>query len=72
MRATASRNESAWQKLLAEAETLLSVPKAADEPEAWIGQLVMPRLDANPEDEHGDDAYAELPYAIDRVDADRL
>lgn len=72
VRASASRNETQWRKLLAEAETLLGIPQAADHPELWVGRKFMPRKDAAVENEHGQRARPRNPYLITHVVGDRL
>lgn len=67
-----ARNVKAWQGLLSEAEMLIGVPKAANNPTRWIGRAVMPRLYATVDNANGEATSPYLPYIIDRVDADRL
>ncbi len=54
-----------WPEIVAEAETLLGVPKAADNPTRWIGKAFMPRWR-----DRGNSPN--LPYKINRIEGDRL
>jgi serine/threonine protein kinase/tetratricopeptide (TPR) repeat protein/WD40 repeat protein len=70
----ASANESHWRQLLAAAEEALAMPKAADEPEKWLGQQFMPRFrdqlffSADGRRASG----GSPPYRVTRVEGDRL
>ncbi|MCC6510008.1 MAG: hypothetical protein IT423_12950, partial [Pirellulaceae bacterium] len=69
----ASANESHWRKLLAAAEETLATPKAADEPEKWLGQRVMPRFPAGLLSADGrKTSGVGLPYQVTKVEEDRL
>ncbi len=72
VRISASYDETEWQKLLAEAETLLGIPKAADEPQRWIGRQVMPRRGAILKNENDEVAFPNPLFTISRVEGDRL
>lgn len=67
-------NESHWRQLLVAAEEALAIPKAADEPEKWLGQQFMPRtryqwfFSADGRSAPG----GSLPYQVTRVEGDRL
>ncbi len=69
---TLVRDETAWYKLLEEAETLIGVRKAADNPTRWIGKAFMPRWRAQIENANGDVGSPSLPYTISRVEGDRF
>ena len=68
-----SHNETAWQKLLAEAEEKLAIPKANDNPDQWTGRRFMPRSGARITDERGARVSEwPLPIVVTRIAGDRL
>ncbi len=68
-----SANESHWRKLLAAAEEAMAIPKAADEPEKWLGQRCLPRFRVGLLSADGRTASGVgLPYQVTRVEEERL
>jgi tetratricopeptide (TPR) repeat protein len=70
----ASANESHWRQLLTAAEEALAIPKAADEPEKWLGQRCLPRFRVGLLSADGSrpSGGSSLPYQVTRVEGDRL
>src|SRR4029079_19560538 len=68
-----SYNETAWQKLLAEAEKKLAIPKANENPDQWTGRRFMPRNAAGITGERGARVSEwPLPIIVTRIAGDRL
>ncbi len=63
-RVTPSQNEAFWQKMLLEVESLMEAPRAADDPAAWNGREVMPRIARN--------LQVAFPLRVTKIEGDRL
>ncbi len=72
IRRTRSGNEEQYKTLLAELETLLSIPIASESPQDWIGKSLMPREAAWSTTANVPKLFPQLPFTVLKVDGDRL